>query len=472
MKARLVLLVAAGDRRRLPSPAAAAAATRGSDPATLAPPGRRSSSKRRCSRRRAEVEHRVAGQEHRRDRRPRRPDRRRTRRARPTASGEELDYARKSSPGWAKRPASSSRNTTATTSTATASRSRRTDTGAAQEFIDKQVEDGDEVPEEGSYEGVDYEVESDDGTTIGIIGDFLVVAEDEDDLQGDGRRLQRRIAGRRGRATPRPIDAAPSGSFADVFVDIGGLIDQSGGTIDPEAQAVPRQRRDRPRGSDRGRQPGPRLRPGRDRLQQRPQRREPPTGDASELLGSLPGELLRRLRLGRLRQSLRGSDRPDRRQRHPRRGPGRQVQERPRRKPASTSKRSPPRSATSASSPRATAKAASAGAAVLDDQGRQGSDQHRRQHRPAAAGHRHPGRHRDLRQGAAASRSAAPTSAPSRWSSPPRATGSRSPTACRRRPRRWRRRRRRPSPTTRPTRKRSARSAAPRSAASSTARRR
>ena len=42
----------------------------------------------------------------------------------------------------------------------------------------------------------------------------------------------------------------------------------------PGSAAVPRQRRDRTRGSDRGGQPGPRLRPGRDRHQQRPRRRE------------------------------------------------------------------------------------------------------------------------------------------------------------------------------------------------------
>ena len=39
-----------------------------------------------------------------------------------------------------------------------------TDTGAAQDFIDKQAKSNDEPAKDGSYEGVDYKVESDDGT--------------------------------------------------------------------------------------------------------------------------------------------------------------------------------------------------------------------------------------------------------------------------------------------------------------------
>ena len=35
------------------------------------------------------------------------------------------------------------------------------------------------------------------------------------------------------RARSRPL---PDGSLADVFVDIGGLIDQSGGSVDPDAE--------------------------------------------------------------------------------------------------------------------------------------------------------------------------------------------------------------------------------------------
>ncbi len=110
-----------------------------------------------------------------------------------------------------------------------------TDAGATQDFIDKQSAQSDEVPEEGSYEGVDYKVDSDDDTTVGVVGDFLVFAEDAETFKqmvdassGESLADEETYAG--------AVGEAPGGSFADIFIDIGGLIDQSGGAIDPEAQ--------------------------------------------------------------------------------------------------------------------------------------------------------------------------------------------------------------------------------------------
>ncbi|HYJ23069.1 MAG TPA: DUF3352 domain-containing protein [Solirubrobacterales bacterium] len=110
-----------------------------------------------------------------------------------------------------------------------------TDTAATQDFIDKQVGSSDEVPEEGSYEGVDYTVDSDDGTTVGVVGDFIAFAEDSETFKqmvdaSGGESLAD------AEAFAAAVAEAPSGSAADVFVDIGGLIDQSGGAIDPDAQ--------------------------------------------------------------------------------------------------------------------------------------------------------------------------------------------------------------------------------------------
>jgi hypothetical protein len=110
-----------------------------------------------------------------------------------------------------------------------------TDTDASQAFIDKQAgSDGDPVSD-GSYEGVDYKVQADDGTTIGIVGDFVVVAEDLATFKAivdasDGEALADRDD------FTTTFDAAADGSFADVFVDIGALIEQSGGQVDPQAR--------------------------------------------------------------------------------------------------------------------------------------------------------------------------------------------------------------------------------------------
>ncbi len=84
------------------------------------------------------------------------------------------------------------------------------------------------------------------------------------------------------------VDAAPSGSFADVFIDIGGLIDQSGGTIDPEARQFLDSAGIEPEEATAVAS----LIPGSDQVEidfsSNLSGKNPPTGDASQLLGSLP----------------------------------------------------------------------------------------------------------------------------------------------------------------------------------------
>jgi hypothetical protein len=112
-----------------------------------------------------------------------------------------------------------------------------TDAEATQDFVDKQRSQEDEPAKEGSYEGVDYGIERDDGTTIGVVGDFLVIAEDEQSFKdavdaSNGESL----------ADLDPYTSAvsrvPGGSLADAYVDIGALVKQSGGDIDAQAQQV------------------------------------------------------------------------------------------------------------------------------------------------------------------------------------------------------------------------------------------
>ncbi len=164
-----------------------------------------------------------------------------------------------------------------------------TDTGATQDFIDKQSESGDEPTEEGSYEGVDFEIDSDDGTAVGVIGDFIALAEDEATFKqmvdaSSGESLAD------GEEFAETVDAAPEGSFADVFVDIGGLIEKSGGTIDPEAQQFLDSAGIDPEEATAVAS----LIPGSDQVEidfsSNFSGENPPSGDASELLGSLPGD--------------------------------------------------------------------------------------------------------------------------------------------------------------------------------------
>jgi len=164
-----------------------------------------------------------------------------------------------------------------------------TDTEATREFIDNQVEGSKDPYRSGSYEGVDYEVGGDEDNAIGVVGDFLALGEGEkvfkemvDASSGDA------LSGED--AFSKAIGAASDGSLADVYVDVGDLIEQSGGQIDPTAREFL---------ETAGIDPGEATAvasviPGKDQvaieLSSDLAGREAPSGDASELLGSLPGD--------------------------------------------------------------------------------------------------------------------------------------------------------------------------------------
>lgn len=163
-----------------------------------------------------------------------------------------------------------------------------TDAEATQKFIDTQVGESDEPYRSGSYEGVEYEVGGEEDNAIAVIGDFLAIGEDEKILEdmvdasaGDSLAAEDTFS--------EAISAASAGSLADVYVDIGRLIEQSGGQIDPQARQVLQ---------NAGIDPSEATAvasvvPGSDQIAVEFSSdlagREAPTGEASELLGSLPG---------------------------------------------------------------------------------------------------------------------------------------------------------------------------------------
>ncbi|HEX5989917.1 MAG TPA: DUF3352 domain-containing protein [Solirubrobacterales bacterium] len=157
----------------------------------------------------------------------------------------------------------------------------------ARSFVDKQIEADDEEAQDGSYEGVDFKVQEDE-TTIGVFDGLVVFAQDEaifkemvDASNGEN------LAGSEAYGTATAD--VPDDSAADVFVDIGALIKEAGGEIDSEAQlfldAI-------------GIEPDEATAvasvvPGSDfveiDLSTDLSGENPPSGDASELLGTLPG---------------------------------------------------------------------------------------------------------------------------------------------------------------------------------------
>ncbi len=165
-----------------------------------------------------------------------------------------------------------------------------TDSGEAEAFVDKHVENSDEKFEDGSFEGVDYKV-TEDGTTIGLIDELLVIGVDEDVFKevvtaSEGESLAEESA------YSDAVSGISSDSAANVYVDIGGLISEAeaGGEVDQstklffenvgvdlkEATAVAS------------------VVPGSDQLEidvsSNAAGDNPPSGDASELLGALPAD--------------------------------------------------------------------------------------------------------------------------------------------------------------------------------------
>jgi Protein of unknown function (DUF3352) len=161
-----------------------------------------------------------------------------------------------------------------------------TDTGATQEFIDSQTASSKDPYENASYEGVDYRVGGSEGNAVGVVGDFLVTADEQafkdavDASRGDALAGEDRFA--------KAIAAASDGSLADVYVDVGALIDQSGGGIDPQVRQILQNAGIDP--SDATAVAS--VVPGSDQveidLSSDLGGERAPSGDASELLGSLP----------------------------------------------------------------------------------------------------------------------------------------------------------------------------------------
>ena len=103
-----------------------------------------------------------------------------------------------------------------------------TDTGEAQEFIDKQAESEDPHVERRVLRGRRLQVDADDEEAIGIVGNFIVFGEDKSVVRSGGRRLRGRLAGRFQTPTRTSPPRRRQGSLADVYVDIGGMIEAAG----------------------------------------------------------------------------------------------------------------------------------------------------------------------------------------------------------------------------------------------------
>ncbi len=108
-----------------------------------------------------------------------------------------------------------------------------TSTSEASDFVDKLAQTSNSPVTQGSYEGVDYTTDSGDGTTVGVVEDFLVLTEDKqtfeavvDTSKGDSLADESKYTD--------ALSNAPENSLADVYVNIGALIDAAGSQVDKQ----------------------------------------------------------------------------------------------------------------------------------------------------------------------------------------------------------------------------------------------
>lgn len=205
------------------------------------------------------------------------------------SSGEEFDYEKEVEPWLGEKGGVSFEHYDGSDFSGYGVAIQTTDAAAAQDFVDAKAKSGDEPVKDASYEGVDFKVESGEGTAIGVVGDFLVIAEDEAAFKGvvdasNGESLADEDS------FSSTISAAPAGSAANVFVDIGDLVEQSGGTIDAETQQFLDSAGIDPTNATALAS----LIPGSEQVEidfsSNVTGKSPPSGDASDLLGELPGD--------------------------------------------------------------------------------------------------------------------------------------------------------------------------------------
>lgn len=158
----------------------------------------------------------------------------------------------------------------------------------AQRFIDKRAGESSKPYKAGAYKGIKFQVGGAEGNAIGVVGEWVLLAGGEkefkaavDAWEGDSLADEARFAD--------AFAAATSGSIADVYADVGAIVEQSGENLNPQVQAA-LESSDVDTGDVTA---VASVIPGSERIQidvSSDLGEKPPKGDASKLLGSLPAD--------------------------------------------------------------------------------------------------------------------------------------------------------------------------------------
>lgn len=109
----------------------------------------------------------------------------------------------------------------------------------AKAFLEKRVKaDSGEPYEEAEVEGQEVFVNPEEGEVLGVVGEAILFSEDEASFaemvktsEGDESLAEQE-------KFKTTVEKAPDGSFAEVYVDIGGVIREAGGTIDQNSKLL------------------------------------------------------------------------------------------------------------------------------------------------------------------------------------------------------------------------------------------
>lgn len=161
-------------------------------------------------------------------------------------------------------------------------------TASAQAFVDKRADQGKSPSKNVSYEGVEFKVGGSEDNAVGLIGETVVLAQSEKEFKAAIDASNGESLGGEDRFQST-IDNASSGSFADIYVDIGGIIDQSeGGEQAEEAKGALQAVGIEPDEATAVASVIPQSNQVVVDLSSELDGQEVPTGDASKLLGTLP----------------------------------------------------------------------------------------------------------------------------------------------------------------------------------------
>jgi hypothetical protein len=112
-----------------------------------------------------------------------------------------------------------------------------TNAKAAQAFVDKRTAGGKGPAKKASYEGVQFKVGGPQDNAVGLIGETLVLADSEKEFKAAIKASQGDSLGGEDRFQ-ETLELATKDSLADIYIDLGGLIDQSEGKTEVPTEEV------------------------------------------------------------------------------------------------------------------------------------------------------------------------------------------------------------------------------------------